>query len=61
MVVDHIEACPFCGSSNVDARVIHALPEPRHIVVCRDCSARGPGKTKQDQAIAAWNKRTMTQ
>jgi len=46
--------CPFCGSERCypDETTI-----AQYAVECHECTARGPGRRAEDEAIEAWNRR----
>lgn len=51
--------CPFCGSAG-----LHADYEPTqnaHSILCGYCYARGPVFGTRDEAVEAWNDRTLGQ
>lgn len=51
--------CPFCGSAE-----LHADYEPSqnaHSILCGYCHARGPVSGTRDEAVEAWNGRTLGQ
>ena len=49
--------CPFCGGSARAYTDDYRL----ETVICRDCSAEGAAFMFREEAIAAWNARTMPQ
>lgn len=67
---DELKACPFCGNEAVG---ISASGNPVHTLrmCCGVCGSTGPGSAARtgsgvvcdpagDEAIAAWNRRTVT-
>ncbi len=54
------EICPFCGSTHApQLSVRDEIPSRPHVVICRNCGARGPAKELPEHAIAAWNRRAQ--
>jgi len=49
--------CPFCGSSSLTISVIDANEINGRIIECEHCEGRGPEKTTDAKAVAAWNRR----
>lgn len=49
-----LEPCPFCEG---EFPVMPARDHTGHVVICTSCSAMGPTRRSQDEAIAAWNRR----
>lgn len=55
-----LKPCPFCGSEDPDLQVTTSCNTRWHFVECwwPGCGAVGPSLYYQDDAIAAWNRRT---
>lgn len=58
------QPCPFCRGALEELHVYEATTlghraagPARFFVICRNCSARGPGAVNEDLAWAAWNRR----
>lgn len=49
------QPCPFCGSANIGLQPCLGM----FYVVCVECSAEGPERLKDEDAIAAWNRRAL--
>jgi Lar family restriction alleviation protein len=54
----NIKPCPFCGKSNIylDGPLIIDEVE-YYFMVCKDCEAEGPVKTRPLHARYFWNRR----
>jgi Lar family restriction alleviation protein len=55
-----LKPCPFCGSSGVEVTNVGYAPF-WSIVWCMTCGAHGPLKEDNVRAIAAWNRRSLSQ
>lgn len=59
-----LEACPFCGSTNIK---VHSYGdaviggEPDAFAQCHDCSVTGPNGKTEAEAAESWNTRALTQ
>jgi hypothetical protein len=59
-----IQACPFCGSNQVECVNAARCMEPVFAVICRECGALGPSNQQLlesdldmiEEAIIAWNR-----
>lgn len=52
--------CPFCGGKPFVSARLPYFGEPTTVaVVCEDCNASSKHKTKEEDAIKAWNTRTQ--
>lgn len=49
-----LRECPFCDGA---FPAVPSQDRAGHMVICTGCSALGPTRTTQAEAIAAWNKR----
>jgi len=49
--------CPFCGSRTTPPDLDGDAGS--WVVACPDCGARGPAGGSKDDAVAAWNERTI--
>ena len=47
--------CPYCGSINVGDAGLW-----RHVIKCHDCGAHSKPCAKWDEAVDAWNSRTLS-
>ena len=55
-MTEGLKPCPFCGSRNI--RQHSQYPMQIWSVKCRDCGGKMQRAGSQEQAIAAWNRRT---
>ena len=57
-LIDELKPCPFCGCAD-----IQWVPRPRGSglgdIVCMDCAASHDEYYDKDEAVAAWNKRSV--
>ena len=52
--------CPFCGSTDLEARHTPETMTPARVVKCWGCGAWGPyGSSNDAMAYEAWNTRTI--
>jgi Lar family restriction alleviation protein len=55
LLVDNMDACPFCGVKDGDVMLIHFH---HWVSSCRNCDAQGPVCSNPRKAVEAWNKRS---
>lgn len=54
MITPKMKPCPFCGGEAI--RIVR--PSPGLMAVwCQGCGAQGPMKQREEEAVAAWNRR----
>jgi Lar family restriction alleviation protein len=53
-----LEACPFCGSTDVELDVLAGLHQERvYWASCRNCRASTRPNSQASTAVALWNQR----
>jgi hypothetical protein len=48
--------CPFCGDEG-EVEEVGVATWPIYAVVCQGCGSVGPGRERQEAAVAAWDAR----
>jgi Lar family restriction alleviation protein len=56
-----LKPCPFCGSSSncLDIQTHQGISKDYICVCCRSCKATGVIHSTEEEAITAWNTRTL--